>query len=305
MPMLRNLSDALHDLAEFGYDWRTHSSASSGHNNRVQAQGDGLEDIFKDILCGVLPGNRSGRPELYSQFLSYQGSPNNPPDAMYRGGNKGDAFEVKKTEKKHSWKVNTLDLNSSPPYSHLTSTLTRLTMEARNCEIWDKRDIFYAIGRVDPKTPIGNWLWIVQGSLFAESLEQYSKFEATLKAEIEKAILANDLVPGTTNELGRVNNVDLRERTNLRIRPMWGVQSPTFLFKDIEGVFESETVHLTVHAFIEKGKWDSYFADKSELEKDYWTGGNSATMKIFDISVPDPNDLEAELEAKLVRIALP
>lgn len=303
--MLRNLTDALHDLAELGYDWRTHSTASTGHKNKAQAQGDGLEDIFKDILCGVLPANKSGRSALYSQFLSYQGSANNPPDAMFRGGNDGDAFEVKKKEARHSWKVSSLDLNSSPPYSHLTSNLSRLTEEARNCELWSRRDIFYAIGNIDPKTPSGNWLWIVQGNLFAEDLNQYSNFEAALKAEIEKAILANNLVPGTTNELGRVNSVDLRDRTNLRIRPMWGVRSPTSLFKDITGVSESETNHVTVHAFIRKEKWNSYLVGKSQAERDYWISGRSNTMSISDIKVPDPDDLDAELEVKLVRIALP
>lgn len=303
--MLRNLTDALHDLAELGYDWRTHATASIGHNNRVQAQGDGLEDIFKDILCGVLPGNRSGRNALYSQFLSFQGSANNPPDAMYRGGNDGDAFEVKKKSVKHSWKVNSLDLNSSPPYSHLTSNLTRLTEETRNCESWSRRDIFYAIGNIDPNTEFGNWLWVVQGNLFAEDLAQYSNFEAALKAEIEKAILANDLVPGTTNELGRVNRVDRRDRTNLRIRPMWGVRSPTTLFKDIAGVNESETNHVTVHAFVRKEKWNTYFVGRSQSEKDYWTNGTSSTMTISEVRIPDPDDLDAELETKLVRIALP
>lgn len=303
--MLRNLADALHDLAELGYDWRTHSSASSGHNNRVQAQGDRLEDIFKDILCGVLPANRSGRNALYSQFLCYQGSANNPPDAMYRGGDDGDAFEVKKKEVKHSWRVTSLDLNSSPPYSHLTNWLTRLTLEARNCETWNKRAIFYAIGNIDPGRSNGNWLWIVQGNLFAEDLDKYSAFEAALKTEIEKAIRANDLIPGTTNELGRVNSVDLRDRTNLRIRPMWGVQSPTSLFKDIIGVEESDTNHLTVHAFIRKEKWESYFDGRSQVDRDYWTNGESRTMTISNIEIPDPDNLSAVLEAKLVRVALP
>ena len=156
--MLRDLSDALKDLVEKGYNWTQYKSLSTGGRNRVQAQGAHLEDIVKDILCGVTPEDAQGRKVILDKFLAFQGSANNPPDAMFRGGNSGDAFEVKKSEDKSKA---SLDLNSSHPYSHLTSDLSRIARQARECEVWDRRDIHYVMGNVLTSEKKNNWIWFV------------------------------------------------------------------------------------------------------------------------------------------------
>ena len=51
--MFRNLADALHDLAVSGYDLRQLKSTIASSKNSAQAQGDFLEIVIKDILCGV------------------------------------------------------------------------------------------------------------------------------------------------------------------------------------------------------------------------------------------------------------
>lgn len=299
--MLRDLSDALKDLIDKGYNWTLYKSLSSGGLNRAQAQGAHLEDIVKDILCGVAPDDAQGRETVLIKFLAFQGAANNPPDAMFRGGNSGDAFEVKKSEKKSS---GSLDLNSSHPYSHLTSDLSRIAREARECEVWNKRDIHYVMGNVLTSQTTNNWIWIVQGNIFAADLQSYRDFESDIKSHIEEAIIANALEPGLTNELGRINGVDLRENTDLRIRPMWGITSPMRLFKDLPGIVESDSDGLVVHCLIRKSKWESLLINKPAEFQEFWSKSQLPVMSISDVTVPDPDDLKKVLEVKLIRIVL-
>ena len=299
--MIRDLSDALKDLIEKGYNWTEYETLGKGGLNRAQAQGSHLEDIVKDILCGISANDAKGRQELLDKYLVFQGAANNPPDAMYRGGNLGDAFEVKKSENKSN---GSLDLNSSHPYSHLTNDLSRVAQKAKDCEPWERRDIFYVMGNVVTREPKNNWIWFVQGSIFSADLETYRDFESDIKTSIEKAIKANGLKPGVTNELGRINAVDPRKITDLRIRPMWGITSPMSLFKNLSGVAESDTDGLVIHCLIRKTKWESYLKNKPSEIKEFWNRPKAKVMSISDVKVPDPNDLNKELDVKLIRIVL-
>jgi len=299
--MLRDLSDALKDLVEKGYNWTTFDTQAVRGSNRAQAQGAHFEDIVKDILCGVAAHDASGRDPLYEKYLAFRGAANNPPDAMFRGGNEGDAFEVKKSENKSS---GTLDLNSSHPYSHLTSDLSRIAREAKECENWERRDIYYVVGNVLTHQKTNNWIWFVQGNVLAADLQTFRDFEMDIKSHIEEAIIANALVPGVTNELGRINGVDLRENTDLRIRPMWGTASPMKLFKDLTGVAESDSDGLVVHCLMRKTKWNALMEKKSPETQRFWSKSHEPVMSISDVKVPDPDDLENLLEAKLIRVVL-
>ena len=299
--MLRDLSYALKDLIDNGYRWTEFKSNTSGGLNRAQAQGAQLEDFVKDILCGIEADNAQGREKLLDQFLAFQGAANNPPDAMFRGGNNGDAFEVKKSESKSK---SSLDLNSSHPYSHLTNDLSRIAREARECEVWVRRDIHYVIGNISARETKNNWLWIVQGNIFAANLKTYRDFELSIKSRIEEVITANLLEPAATNELGRINGVDIRENTDLRIRPMWGITSPMRLFKDIPGIFESESDGLVIHCLVRKTKWESFMINKSDEFTHFWSKSIPSIMAITDVTVPDPDDLNNVLEVKLIRIVL-
>jgi hypothetical protein len=299
--MFRDLSDALKDLIEKGYNWTEFKSLASGGLNRAQAQGAQFEEFVKDILCGIAADNAQGREKLLDQFLAFQGAENNPPDAMFRGGNDGDAFEVKKSEKKSK---GSLDLNSSHPYSHLTKDLSRIASEARECEVWDTRDIHYVIGNISSQETTNNWMWIVQGNIFAANLKTYKDFELEIKSRIEEAIIANLLEPGITNELGRINGVDIRENTDLRIRPMWAITSPMKLFKDIPGISESNSDGLVIHCLVRKSKWESFMINKSIETQHFWSNSIPLVMTIADVTVPDPDDLNNVLEVKLVRLTL-
>lgn len=296
--MSRNLADALIELAQGNHSWKFHGGSNYASINQIQAQGSSLEEIVKDILCAVTLSTVGSREKLYDTYLAHQGEANNPPDAMYRGGNLGDAFEIKKIE---SASKTSLELNSSFPYSHLKSDMTRLTENARNCEKWVKRDLFYAIGNIKWGRQSGNWLWFVQGGVFAQDFAFYDKIESDLKPAIANALEANNLVSSETNELGRANQIDTLKRTNLRVRGMWIVDNPTRSFATLEGVREDLSKHFVGHALMKKSKWELLIGnmENKEFELDSL---KSPQFNTLDVLVDDPNNLNAKLDCKLVRI---
>ena len=82
-----------------------HYNSSS---NRVNSEGEALENYIKDIFCGTVnTTDENQRNQIFSQHFSYLGNQNNPPDIMIRGG---DAIEVKKMESNGSG----IALNSIP-----------------------------------------------------------------------------------------------------------------------------------------------------------------------------------------------
>jgi hypothetical protein len=295
--MFRNLSDSLYELAVNGIDLTKVDTNVVGSRNSVQSQGDFLELIVKDFLCGVTPKNAKNRESLYASHLSYQGSKNNPPDAMFRGGDNGDAFEIKKKEKGNGG----LALNSSYPYSHLESDLNRLLEETRQAEKWKRRDFFYVVGNASKTQSKGNFIWIAHGTIYAQDLNHYRKLESDLKPAIDNAIQVNGMDPGDTKELGRINKVDLLGRTDLRIRGMWGIQSPNSVFGNLPGVNETPTSHLVLHAVISESKWTKLLSDRSEEVKKFW-GKSSGRMQMSDVKVQDPNNPQNLIPTKLIRI---
>jgi hypothetical protein len=219
---------------------------------------------------------------------------------MYRGGDKGDAFEIKKID---SPSKTSLELNSSYPYSYLTSDMKRLTENARNCEKWTKRDLFYAIGNIQWGRKSGNWLWFVEGGVFAQNAAFYDKIESDLKPAISNALKANKLTPSATNELGRANQLDLLKRTNLRVRGMWIVDNPTRTFANLKGVQEEPGAHFVAHALLKKSKWESLLKDMDGQESDL-KRLTSSNFEISDVQVDDPNTARQKLDCKLIRIAI-
>ena len=62
--------------------------------NRANSMGDALELYIKDLFCNSLNENDiNEKNEIYSEYFSYLGNQNNPPDMIIK---QGDAIEVKK-----------------------------------------------------------------------------------------------------------------------------------------------------------------------------------------------------------------
>ena len=100
------------------------------YNNRVTQVGVALEIYVKNSFCGV-PDKLTGDIDaLHDKVFPYKGNLNHPPDAMLRGGDNGDAIEIKKLE----GDAGTIALNSSYPKARLYSDSTLLTKACKECE---------------------------------------------------------------------------------------------------------------------------------------------------------------------------
>jgi hypothetical protein len=65
-------------------------------SNRANSSGYALEQYIKDVFCNsFFEKDIEKKDQIFSQYFSYLGNQNNPPDAVIRGA---DAIEIKKIE---------------------------------------------------------------------------------------------------------------------------------------------------------------------------------------------------------------
>ena len=84
-------------------------TSHSASLNRINNTGETLELYIKDIFCNSLRiTEQNKKTEIFSNYFSYIGNQNNPPDLIIKNG---DAIEIKKIENSHSG----IALNSSYP----------------------------------------------------------------------------------------------------------------------------------------------------------------------------------------------
>ena len=255
-------------------------------SNRANSMGDALETYVKDIFC---PSTLEKDYKLHSQFFSYLGNANNPPDMLIKNG---DAIEVKKIESLTS----ELALNSSYPKSKLHIDDHRVAKECKVCESepWQAKDIIYIVG-VSPKgTNKLKALWFVYGDCYAADREFYQRIANTISKGIRNI---HDVEFTTTKELGRVNKVDPLGITNLRIRGMWTIDNPLNVFREIATI---QSCHkFTFHAIMRQEKYNSFpLSDTSKLENI-----KNSALTISNIKIKSPNNPSQLLDAKLISYA--
>ena len=241
------------------------------YNNRITQAGVALEIYVKNSFCGV-PDKLAGNIDiLHDKIFSYAGNLNHPPDAMLKGGNKGDAIEIKKLE---SLDASTIALNSSYPKARLYSDSTLLTKACKECEPgWKVRDMIYAVGYANGS--ILNAIDFVYGDCYAADREVYESIASRVKA----GIAGEGLEFSETKELGRINRADPLGRTYLRLRGMWGILTPAKAFK--EKIGESRTGKFTITALMKASKYLSFpKEDRLEIER---------VFKVSDIKIRNPN----------------
>lgn len=300
--MPRNLIDAIVDLAEQKFHWHARTQAA-GYLNNVQASGVASEDIFKDLLAGVTDTVVHRRSLVLDENLAYQGSSNNPPDIMFKGGNTGDAFEIKNADSGNS----ELQLNSSPPYAHLTSTNPRISEECRDCEPgWAKRDFFYGFGRNLRAQAGGNNFWLIQGRVFANDYNFYQGVHEDLQKLIRENVREMGYTsPAQTNELGRLEGLDSRQLgrggVKLRIRAMWLLNNPIKDFLALPEVSESSTNYLTLHIVMLKTKWVALLSQASSVSQEFISTGDSHLL-VSEFTIDDPHNQGARLDCVLIRV---
>ena len=252
--------------------------------NRLNNSGDALEGFVKQAFTGLL-GQPSLSPykrdKLYNQCFSWLGNQNNPPDGILRGG---DAIEVKKIGGAGS----NLELNSSPPKQKLLSTDTRVTEAARNAEDWLEKDVIYVVG-VASKGALSR-LWFIYGDCYAANKSVYERISQLVTSGVT---IMPDIEFGETNELARINKVDPLGITNLRVRGMWSMASPSKLY----GHLTNKTPNRQYYLMMRETKYQSFDpGDRANLEDLGLAGFNN---QVVDIKDPDnPADI---IKARLIR----
>lgn len=251
--------------------------------NRMNSMGDALEFYIRDIFCNSLNENdEKKKNEIYSQYFSYIGNQNNPPDLIIKGG---DAIEVKKIGGLNS----SIVLNSSYPKDKLFSNSPMITKTCRNCEKWDEKDIIYAIGVVNQNNL--KVLWLIYGDCYAASKDIYERIKEKISSGINEL---SDVEFARTNELGRVNHVDPLGITYLRIRGMWGIDNPMKVFNYLVK-FEKDTL-FSINVLILKEKY-LLFPKEDQKMIECLVDDN---FSILDVKIKSPNNPAKLLDAKLI-----
>jgi len=259
-------------------------------SNRKNSVGDSLERYIKDVFCNSLNENNFAEKDIiYSQYFSYLGNQNNPPDVIIKNG---DAIEIKKIE---SFSTD-LALNSSHPKDQLYADDSRITAECKNCEIgsWIQKDIIYAVGVAPKKVNKIRALWLVYGNCYAAKREIYTRIVDKISNGIAEI---PDIEFVKTNELAKVNKVDPLGITDLRVRGMWHIENPIKVFKNFISIKKDK--NLCVNAILLEEKYLS-FPEQDRINLELL---QSEDFKITTIEIKSPNNPASLLKAKLISYA--
>jgi hypothetical protein len=255
-------------------------------NNRVNNAGEALEQYIVDLFCGSQDeANLVKKLEAFSEYFSYLGNKNNPPDLMIRSG---DAIEIKKIT------TSTADiaLNSSYPKDKIYVDSPMLTKSCRECENWSEKDMLYVVGSVNgaKKAEKLTSLWMVYGDCYAAAKETYEKITDTVTFSLNQM---NHIEFAETNELAKIHKIDPLGITSLRVRAMWVIKHPKKVFNYLDIKYGNE---LSVHAIILKNKYESFdINDRKNLE-----ALSNKSLSISDVLIKSPNNPAQLLEAKLI-----
>jgi len=252
-------------------------------NNRANNMGEGLESYISDAFANNFNETDSKiEKENFRNTFSYKGTKSRIPDLVLKNS---DAIEIKKTEV-----LGDLQLNSSHPKAKLYST-QNITEECRNCEdeLWNKKEIIYAMGHIPKKSKQLKSLWFVYGTCYAAKKEVYTDIETEIKSSLANNTALN--IDTTGKELGKVRNVDSLDITYLRIRGMWVIKHPSKLFVDL---YKQEDETFSMVAIIPLDKYNSF----SESDRDMIESRKE--IIVTDENISDPNNAAKEMAIKLL-----
>lgn len=240
---------------------------------------------MKDIFAGTVDvTDEMERLRKIRNEFCYLGNPNNPPDAMLKGGR--EAIEVKKIESSNS----TLALNSSYPKAKLYASSKMINNVCKTCENWRERDMIYAVGVLSGDNLKS--LALIYGEDYCADQEIYERIRTTIKEGV-KTISGVEF--SETNELGRVNRVDPLGITYLRIRGMWHIENPFTVFNYIYKRNSHKDFNLM--AIIRKERLaklpNFHCLEEMALSKE--------ALRISDAQIKDPNNPLQFIDVKLIQ----
>ncbi|MBI4235476.1 NgoPII family restriction endonuclease [Candidatus Peregrinibacteria bacterium] len=252
--------------------------------NRMNNVGTALEYFVRDIFCSSIDiVGLDNKDRVHSEYLSYLGNQNNPPDFIVKNG---DAVEVKKI----GGLIGSIALNSSYPKSKLHSDDIRILQSCRDCDngSWSRKDIIYAVGTV-AEAKIKT-LWFVYGDCYAADREVYEK---TFKSISRKVHEIDHLeFTAETNEIAGVRKIDPLGITYLRVRGMWGIDTPHKVFGSLAD-FNREAIFSAFSLMLEE-KYNSL----PKQDRDVIESNRGITIK--SVEIKSPNNPANYLKAKLI-----
>ena len=283
--MSRNIIDAIITIVQQPSHKLVKYTSSGRNTNRMNVMGDPLEEYVKNMFADTFGvTDPIDRMKSISQTFSYLGNDSNPPDGMLKGGNMGDAIEVKKTNR-----FGGIQLNSSHPKSKLLSRSTMITDVCRTCEEWAERDVIYVMGQVENDSV--KTLCMVYGMDYCANNSVYE----SLKDKVTDGIKNIPDIPwADTEELGRVNMVDPLGITYLRVRGMWFIQHPIRVFDYIYTPDASKEFNLMVLINEDKISQFNNFEKLVDMIQTY------PSLEIKDVQIKNPNNPAQLRNAKLI-----
>lgn len=258
-------------------------------DNRANSMGDALEYYVKDAFCNAFNMKFTDKDKQYSQYLSYLGNSNNPPDFIIKNS---AAIEVKKVKWGNSFP--NIALNSSYPKDLLYSDSTLLNKACKNCEDteWKVKDMYYVIGSISENKV--KLLWIVDGECYCADKEIYKRIKALLSngvREIQGVEFCN------TKELGKVKRIDPLGITDLRVRGMWNIEHPQKVFDYLVEDYDKDKSEFQINCLILKSKYDKLNdCDKRALDE------FKDIMSIEDVNIKNPNNPAQFIKAVFIKI---
>lgn len=284
--MSRNIIDAIITIIQQPSHKLVKYTSSGRNTNRMNVMGDPLEEYVKNMFADTFGvTDPIDRMKSISQTFSYLGNDSTPPDGMLKGGNMGDAIEVKKTNS-----FGGIQLNSSHPKSKLLSTSTMITNDCRTCEDWTERDMIYVMGQVSNDSV--KTLCMVYGMDYCANNSVYE----SLKDKVVNGIknIPDIRWADRTEELGRVNMVDPLGITYLRVRGMWFIQHPIRVFDYIYDLDTSKEFNLMVLINEDKISQFNNFEKLVDMIQTY------PSLEIKDVQIKNPNNPAQLRNAKLI-----
>ena len=244
--------------------------------------GDALEEFVKDLFANTFGMPENERTRVWNKVFSYLGNSNNPPDSMLKGG---DTIEVKKVTTDNG----SIPLNSSHPKQKLKSISPLINNACRTAENWTEKDMIYAVGVVKNKN-LKRFCMIYGLDYCAEE-----KCYLDLKQKIKDGVMSISSIDfAESEEIGHVNKVDPLGITYLRVRGMWGIDSPWKVFNYIYQ--KPANADFDFMCLINEDKWATFDNTSKlvELEK------LVTNLNIKYVQIKNPDNPAQLKNAKLI-----
>lgn len=252
--------------------------------NRANSVGAAFELFVKEAFADILGEDidEVSRDAILNQRFSWLGDDNKSPDALLRGG---IALEIKKSESL----AGAIQLNSSPPRQKLLRDDPRVSTGAKNAENWVERDLAYVVGHTS-QTFLER-VWIVYGDCLAANAGVYSEIFDLVKESISSH-LEDGILEEHTTELAKLKKVDPQDRSDLRVRPMWSLESPDKAFSNLIADKRGRLINLLLR--------ESTYRSLPETDRRELENRENVGLRNTIVSIPDPDNAGLEIEARFI-----